>query len=197
MTSESVRSQPAETDDARALRAEVERLRAEVAALTARAEAAEALADHDPLVPVLNRRAFMRELQRVIGASRRYGTTASLLYLDLDGFKSVNDIYGHAAGDAALKWIGELLTAHLRDSDWLGRLGGDEFGVLMLYADEASAKAKAAALTDLIAAGGFTWQGAPVRLGGSFGVRALSDQADGEQWLAEADAAMFVRKRSR
>lgn len=197
MTSESVRSQPAETVDVRALRDEVERLQAEVAALTARAEAAEALADHDPLVPVLNRRAFMRELQRVIGASLRYGTKASLLYLDLDGFKSVNDRFGHPAGDAALKWVGELLANHLRDSDWLGRLGGDEFGVLMLYADEAAAKAKAAALTDLIAAGGFTWEGAPVQLGGSFGVRGLEGQTDSEQWLAEADAAMFVRKRSR
>lgn len=197
MTSDSVRSQPVDADDVRALRAEVERLRAEVAELKVRAEAAEALADHDPLVPVLNRRAFMRELQRVIGASRRYGTKASLLYLDLDGFKSVNDTFGHAAGDAALKWIGELLTNNLRDSDWLGRLGGDEFGVLMLYADEASAKAKAAVLTDLIAAGGFDWNGVPVPLGGSFGVRALVDQTDAEQWLAEADAAMFVRKRSR
>ncbi|NEX93892.1 GGDEF domain-containing protein [Caulobacter sp. 17J65-9] len=197
MTSESVRSQPVDTDDVRALRAEVERLRAEVAELKVRAETAEALADHDPLVPVLNRRAFMRELQRVIGASRRYGTKASLLYLDLDGFKSVNDSFGHPAGDAALKWIGELLTNNLRDSDWLGRLGGDEFGVLMLYADEASAKAKAAVLTHLIAAGGFDWDGVPVPLGGSFGVRALVDQTDAEQWLAEADAAMFVRKRSR
>lgn len=197
MTSDPVRSLPVDATDLRALREEVESLRAQVAELTARAEAAEALADHDPLVPVLNRRAFMRELQRVIGAGRRYGVKAALLYLDLDGFKAVNDTFGHAAGDAALKWIGELLAANLRDSDWLGRLGGDEFGVLMLYADEAAAKAKAAALTDLIAAGGFTWDGAPVRLGGSFGVRALAEQADGEQWLAEADAAMFVRKRIR
>jgi diguanylate cyclase (GGDEF)-like protein len=171
------------TREIEALKAEVERLRL--------------LADYDTLVPVLNRRAFVRELSRTLAFCRRYGASAAVLYLDLDGFKQVNDRFGHPAGDAALVRVAELLVAHVRESDVVARLGGDEFAVLLLQLDAEAAAAKARALAEAIAEEAFSFEGRDFRLGGSFGVRAFDGHAEPEAWLAEADAAMFVRKRTR
>jgi diguanylate cyclase (GGDEF)-like protein len=179
------------------LAAEVERLRAEVEALRARAEAAEAAAEHDVLTPALNRRGFVAALNRTIAYCARYKAEAALLYLDLDGFKGVNDRLGHAAGDAALVHVAGLLASSMRESDVVGRLGGDEFGVLMLNAGAEAARDKARRLAEALEAEPFRWDGDEARLGGSFGVRNWAGQADAETWLAEADAAMWVRKRGR
>jgi diguanylate cyclase (GGDEF)-like protein len=176
--------------------AEIERLRAEVEALRLRAEAAEAAADHDVLTPALNRRGFVAVLERTMAYCKRYEATAVLLYLDLDGFKGVNDSLGHAAGDAALVHVANLLLANSRAADAVGRMGGDEFSLLMLNAGLDEGRDKAAKLNAALAEG-FDWNGTRAPLGGSFGVRAWVDHEDAEVWLAEADAAMWVRKRGR
>ena len=176
--------------------AEIERLRAEVEALRLRAEAAEAAADHDVLTPALNRRGFVAVLERTMAYCKRYEATAVLLYLDLDGFKGVNDSLGHAAGDAALVHVANLLLANSRAADAVGRMGGDEFALLMLNAGLDEGRDKAAKLNAALAEG-FDWNGTRAPLGGSFGVRAWVDHEDAEVWLAEADAAMWVRKRGR
>lgn len=186
-----------DTPDIDAAQAEIARLRAEVAALTARAEAAEAAAEHDVLTPVLNRRGFVAAMTRTMAYCTRYKVPAVLLYLDLDGFKAVNDTLGHAAGDAALVRVAELLVENVRATDAVGRLGGDEFAVLLLNADADAGREKAAGLKAALAAADFRWDGEAATLGGSFGVRAFAGQADVETWLAEADAAMWVRKRGR
>ena len=72
--------------------------------------------------------AFLRSLARIIAYVGRYGAACSLLYFDVDGLKSINDTHGHAAGDAALVHIADLLRSSIRTSDVVGRLGGDEFG---------------------------------------------------------------------
>lgn len=128
---------------------------------------------------------------------RRHGVPAVLLYLDLDGFKGVNDRLGHAAGDAALVRVAELMLSNLRESDAVGRLGGDEFALLMLNAGLDEGRDKARRLAATLESDGFVWEGQQVELGGSFGVRAWADHSDAEVWLAEADAAMWVRKRGR
>jgi diguanylate cyclase (GGDEF)-like protein len=176
---------PASAEEA-ALRAEVEALRSEVRRL-------EALADRDVLTPLLNRRAFIAELNRAIAFCQRYAAPACLLYLDLDGFKGVNDAVGHAAGDEALKRVADLILANVRESDAAARLGGDEFAILLLQAGLDEGQAKAAALSEKIAA----LEVGAGRMGGTFGVRAWEAHAEPEVWLAEADAAMFVRKRGR
>lgn len=185
-----VSSQGPDEDRIAALSREVEALKAEV-------ERLRLLADYDTLAPVLNRRAFVRELSRTIAYCRRYRAAAAVLYLDLDGFKQVNDRFGHPAGDAALVRVAEVLTTQVRESDVVSRLGGDEFAVLLLQVDAEAAAAKALALADAIAQEAFSFEGQDFRLGGSFGVRAFDGHADPEAWLAEADAAMFVRKRGR
>lgn len=183
-------------DDAE-LRAEIARLRAEVTALTERAERAEALADHDVLTPALNRRGFMTVLTRNLAYCRRHGVEAALLYLDLDGFKGINDGMGHAAGDAALIAVAELLLANVRESDAVGRLGGDEFAILLMNAGAEEGREKARRLASDLGTEGFVWAEAQVALGGSFGVRAYAGQTDAEVWLSEADAAMWLRKKAR
>jgi diguanylate cyclase (GGDEF)-like protein len=175
---------------------EAEALRLENALLKAEVERLRALADRDALVPVLNRRAFVRELQRAMAFCKRYGMPSAVLYLDLDGFKAVNDRFGHLAGDAALLRVGELLVENVRESDVVARLGGDEFAVLLHQADLEAARLKAQALSDCIEAEPFIVGGERVPLGGSFGVRVYDGQASAEEWLAEADAQMFVRKRT-
>ncbi|HLI65826.1 MAG TPA: GGDEF domain-containing protein [Caulobacteraceae bacterium] len=175
---------------------EIEELRGEVQRLKARLTEAEGLADQDVLTPVLNRRAFVRELRRVIAFTHRYGGQTSLIYFDLDGFKAVNDRFGHAAGDVALKAVAERLAGAVRESDIVGRLGGDEFGVILVHADRATALAKAAVLATLvedepIASGEWLM---PVRI--SYGVAQLMPGADAEQALTEADAAMYAHKRA-
>jgi diguanylate cyclase (GGDEF)-like protein len=177
------------------LLSEIEELRVEVGRLKARLNEAEDLADRDPLTPLLNRRAFLRELRRVLTFAQRYGGPASLVYFDLDGFKAVNDRLGHAAGDLALKAVAERLAANVRESDIVGRLGGDEFGVILVQADLGAALAKAAHLAAAV-------EGEPVQCGEwlaplkiSFGVRQIDPGLSAEQILADADAAMYQRKR--
>jgi GGDEF domain-containing protein len=88
-------------------------------------------AEHDALTGLANRRVFAAELGRQLARERRYGGESSLLMVDLDGFKEINDTLGHAAGDLVLQAIGYLLAGRVRDTDLVARLGGDEFAVLL------------------------------------------------------------------
>ncbi len=88
-------------------------------------------AEKDPLTDLCNRRKFMENLEREFASCRRYGNPVSLLMMDLDHFKSINDTYGHAAGDHVLKMFARLLVNSIRDVDMPGRIGGEEFAVIM------------------------------------------------------------------
>ena len=178
-------------------RQEVEALRQELAVLKARLGEAEELADADVLTPVLNRRAFVRELNRTIAHAARYGAKACLLYFDLDGFKGVNDRFGHLAGDKALTMVAERLLAHTRKSDVVGRMGGDEFAVILAHTNEAAARTKAARLVAAIQSAPVAFEGQDILVRVSCGVRMIDPAASADQMLAEADAAMFLRKPER
>jgi len=176
---------------------EIDDLRGEVGRLKARLAETEDLADRDALTPLLNRRALIRELGRIRTFALRYGSPASLVYFDLDDLKGVNDRFGHAAGDAVLKAVAERLSAHVRESDLVGRMGGDEFAVILVQADQATAEAKAASLVRAIEAeplhvGDWT---TPIHV--SFGVREIVQDLEPEAIVAEADAAMYAKKRER
>jgi diguanylate cyclase (GGDEF)-like protein len=179
------------------LTAEVEDLRSQVKRLRTRLEEAEAAADADPLTGVKNRRAFVRELKRVCAFAQRYATPASLIYIDVDDLKAINDRLGHAAGDAALRTVAERLSAHVRESDAIGRMGGDEFAVALLQADHATALAKASALVQLIEAAQIGADAEATTIGVSFGVIEIDPEEDAEVVIARADAAMFAMKRAR
>jgi diguanylate cyclase (GGDEF)-like protein len=188
---------PAVTAAVQTLLTEIGDLRGEVGRLKDRLAEVEDLADRDALTPLLNRRALLRELARIRTFAQRYGAPASLVYFDLDDLKGVNDRFGHAAGDAVLKAVAERLSAHVRESDLVGRMGGDEFAVILAQADRATAEAKAAALARALEAEPvkFGDWSAPLHI--SWGVREITQDADPETLVAEADAAMYARKRER
>jgi diguanylate cyclase (GGDEF)-like protein len=179
------------------LMGEIDDLRGEVGRLKGRLAEVEDLADRDALTPLLNRRALLRELARIRTFAQRYGSPASLVYFDLDDLKGVNDRLGHAAGDAALKAVAERLQQHVRESDIVGRMGGDEFAVILAQADRPTAEAKAAALARAIEAEPLKFGDWSAPLHISWGVREITQDAEPEALVAAADQAMYARKRER
>lgn len=147
-------------------------------------------------------REFQRELKRSLAFVTRYGTPAALVYLDLDGFKAINDRHGHAAGDAVLRNVAATLVTHVRASDVVGRLGGDEFAVLMWNIDAARAETKARELEAIVAAScvdfiGVNSSTVELRVGVSSGISVLIAGENFSHILDAADLAMYARKRSR
>ncbi len=179
------------------LAAEVDALREQLMAERARIAELETRVDEDPLTGLLNRRGFMKALGRTLAYARRYKATGALLFLDLDGFKAVNDRHGHAAGDWVLGRVGRLIAGAVRASDVVARVGGDEFVVLLWNLNEAQAIAKARALEALIAESSFEQKGKRYAIGLSAGLTMLSDGDTTEAVLARADTAMYARKRER
>src|SRR3569832_81410 len=110
------------------------------------AETALTLSQTDPLTGLLNRRGFLAEASRRIARRARQPEPASLLYIDLDNFKLVNDVHGHRAGDEALRRFADILRDNSRSGDLVGRLGGDEFVVWLDGMDESVAEERAAAI---------------------------------------------------
>ncbi len=180
-----------------ALRAEIERLKAELVQAEWKIAELEARADIDPLLGILNRRGFARDLTRSLAYVNRYGTDAVLVIIDLDGFKAVNDRNGHAAGDALLVAIASTLRAHVRASDVVARLGGDEFAVLMWHVTEEQALAKAHELEGLIGAVEVVHRGEPLCVGASAGTVRLAGDADAAHIIDTADRAMYARKKGK
>jgi len=179
------------------LAAEVERLAAELQASHTRITELEARIDVDPLTETLNRRGFERELTRSLAYVKRYAVSAALVYLDLDDFKPVNDRHGHAAGDAVLKAIAATLVRHVRASDVVARIGGDEFVVLLWNVTDADAAAKASALEAAVYATPVRWGASTLVVGASAGLSIIGPLDTSAEVLARADAAMYARKMER
>src|SRR5690349_2987928 len=188
---------PEEFPPAASLLAENERLKRELALARARIGELEARADVDPLLDILNRRGFERELKRALAHIKRYGTEAALMFVDLDAFKEVNDRYGHGAGDALLKAVARELVSHVRASDVVGRLGGDEFGVLIWHAGEDQALAKARELESLIARVVIIHGKARIEAAASVGMALLVAATSPDDMIGAADHAMYARKQER
>jgi diguanylate cyclase (GGDEF)-like protein len=179
------------------LAAEVERLAAQLAQSRAKVSDLEAKIETDPLTELLNRRGFERELKRSLAYLKRYGGSAALLFIDLDGFKPVNDRHGHAAGDAVLKAVAAALIRNVRASDVVARHGGDEFVVLLWNVTASAAAAKAVALEKAIEAVPARVGAATLHVGASVGVALIDGSETPADLVARADAAMYARKRQR
>ena len=173
------------------------RLRTELAAARKHIAELEASANTDFLLDIPNRRGFERELDRAVAYIKRYQASAALIVLDVDRLKPINDAFGHAAGDEVLKSIAATLTRQVRASDMVGRLGGDEFGVLLWNLSETDMRVKAAALEQAIDGLSFVFGGQRVTAGASAGVAILGPHAQAGRALEEADRAMYVRKAQR
>lgn len=178
------------------LMSEVDALKAELNQARERVHELETMADEDPLLPMLNRRGFVRELERALAYMKRHGTTDSLIYCDLNEFKAINDTHGHAAGDAALRRVAELLIQQLRRSDIVGRLGGDEFAIVLRQADASAAERKAAQLAERLATDSFVHQGVSLELGMTAGATQLEPDDTVQSALDRADRLMYARKQA-
>lgn len=173
---------------------EVDRLTRDLSEMKHRVSELETFADQDELLPVLNRRAFVRELSRLQSFGERYDLKASLLYLDLNKFKSVNDTHGHAAGDKVLNAFVVALKKNLRDSDLIGRLGGDEFGIVLPNATLKDARLKAGSLAQAIENMKVPYEGKVLKVTVAVGACVLTNEVGIEDALATADRDMFDAK---
>jgi diguanylate cyclase (GGDEF)-like protein len=156
----------------------------------------ERLARIDPLTELLNRRSFFAEAERELAWVRRTGEPVAMILFDLDGFKVVNDTWGHAAGDAALVAVADLLRAERRANDAIARLGGEEFALVVRGADVAAGTIAAERLRAGVAGLRVHHDGATFSITASFGVAQMhaTDERPDEA-VRRADAAMYGAKR--
>lgn len=173
---------------------EISRLRATVARLEQRIEDLDQLAHNDALVPLLNRRGFVRQLEKMIDRATRYGDTGAMLFIDVDGLKLLNDSFGHHAGDAALCHVAELLRSDVRQSDCVARFGGDEFAVLLERTDQQQAEDTAQRLAERIAGGHFAHGGVVIPLSAAIGIAMIHPGDEAEAVIIRADQAMYEVK---
>jgi diguanylate cyclase (GGDEF)-like protein len=157
---------------------------------------AERRAETDPLTGVLNRRSLVERLEAVCARARARGLAVAVLFIDLDHFKDINDTFGHAAGDACLAAIIGPMQTELRQSDVIGRYGGEEFVVILSSADAAAAHPVAQRILERVRGVRVEGFGKPIELTCSIGVAASDTRGEwGEQLIKQADAAVYVAKR--
>ncbi len=150
-------------------------------------------ADHDGLTSLLNRRAFERELDAVVSGILSH-KEHFLLYMDLDNFKDINDAAGHAAGDQALLDVVQFFVETASDDDVLGRMGGDEFCLLLVDSSTESARRSAEKIRNEVASYRLPWGTSYYTLGVSVGVASSESVADGQALIRLADAACYASK---
>jgi diguanylate cyclase (GGDEF)-like protein len=158
------------------------------------AEIAQERAMTDALTGLLNRYGLQRVLAHEYAEARRYARSLSCLMIDLDNFKTINDTFGHATGDAALKQVGTILTDVVRRSDMVSRYGGDEFLVLLPETDLEGAEALAEKVLALAARQEFGDTRPRFQLTLSIGAATLSEEESGNDMIARADMALYEAK---
>ena len=175
---------------------EVDGLKRQLETTNQRLREMEDLADMDPLLPIRNRRAFVRELQRMMSFAERYGTPSTVMFVDMNDMKKINDEYGHDVGDQALFHVAQTISDNIRGTDVVGRLGGDEFGVILAQADEAIGSEKAAMLANTLTTTPLDLEDGTqigIRLAyGTYTFRSVEEPADA---LEKADKAMYAHKK--
>ena len=148
----------------------------------------------DPLTGVANRGGFDKRFEEELARSHRIGFPLSLLLVDIDKFKFVNDTFGHKAGDRVLQTIAKLMAGRLRDTDFIARYGGDEFVILLPGTDDENAKAVAQGFCDAVKRCGFHSRGQSVDVTLSIGIAQLQEGDNSETFFERADLAMYEVK---
>ncbi len=165
-----------------------------LAAQAARIAELQNLSITDPLTGLLNRRGFDEALHRCLANASRHGEQGLIAYLDLDGFKSINDGLGHAAGDAALRHVAFLLRSTVRATDYVARMGGDEFAILLTRAAPSSARPIVQKLKDCLNDSAVEINGRAVKLRASVGTATYRRDTTAQALVALADEAMYREK---
>jgi diguanylate cyclase (GGDEF)-like protein len=168
---------------------------AHVHELTEKQQALDRLASHDSLTGLANRRQFLERLEQALARARRHTGGFALLFIDLNGFKDVNDRHGHAAGDTVLCAVARRLTDRVRETDTVARLGGDEFVILLDAAHDDAALARLAHDLRHALQQPVDHHGRHLHIGASVGIsRHPHDGDDADALIAAADAAMYRAK---
>lgn len=154
---------------------------------------------HDPLTGLLNRRAFEGALQREFSRSKRHGSALSMIYLDLDSFKQINDIYGHDIGDIALMHVANALVAHSREEDIVSRLAGDEFAILLPETQKNEADAIMMRIEQYLNKYPVEFRGKALTVSISFGVSSSDDShiLTHDNLVKKADERLYEVKKKR
>lgn len=152
--------------------------------------------ERDALTGLLNRGAFEAKLRRQLSLAQAEGNSLSLVVADIDHFKQVNDIFGHQAGDSAIRHFAELIASQIRDTDVAGRIGGEEFCVLVWDCEEDAAHRLAERIRQTLAASPIEGLRADLRLTASFGVAGWQTYERYVQLFARADAALYAAKQA-
>jgi diguanylate cyclase (GGDEF)-like protein len=177
-----------------AVAAEAER---RIAAQARRIAELEALSYTDELTGLFNRRGLWEAAERALAAAQRHKETGGLAYLDLDGFKSINDRFGHEAGDTMLRAAAHAIHGQIRSTDAAARLGGDEFAILFTNGDPAALRAKAERVRIVLMNTNVDLGTAKVQIRASLGFAQYRPGVTRDKLLAAADAAMYADKRKR
>ncbi len=152
-------------------------------------------ASHDALTGLANRSSFIRRMEELVRSSRQDGAEHQFMFIDLDHFKTVNDTGGHAAGDALLKRVAQVLRAALGHNGIVARLGGDEFAAILIAADAAAAKDVAEAIIAAIRALDFRWNGQSHAIGASIGLAPIgAGSGEADEIIVRADVACYAAK---
>jgi diguanylate cyclase (GGDEF)-like protein len=157
----------------------------------------ETLLQTDEMTGLLNRRGLEAAGKRELANAARHRETGVLALIDLDGFKLVNDKYGHAAGDAALRLVGNILKEHIRATDYAARLAGDEFAVLWVRALPLALDQRLRNLKRALNAAVLNWNGKPIAIKASAGTAGYDETTSFDDLMARADKAMYRQKRMR
>jgi|YNPNPStandDraft_1061719.scaffolds.fasta_scaffold23922_1 diguanylate cyclase (GGDEF)-like protein len=164
--------------------------------LRAAAQGLQALSATDELTGLYNRRHLMGRVNEALAEHLRHGIPVSLLIFDIDRFKSVNDTYGHVAGDDLLRELAEVLRPNIRQEDVMARYGGEEFVLLLPATPVESAMVMAERIRELVALHEFDCDGNPLHVTVSIGAAGLPGDAvrTGEEFIAMADKRLYVAK---
>jgi diguanylate cyclase (GGDEF)-like protein len=157
----------------------------------------ERLLETDELTGLLNRRGFEAAARRTLAGATRYRETGVLALIDLDGFKRVNDDHGHAAGDAALRLVGNILSENVRATDYAARLSGDEFAILWVRAVPSALPQRIRTLKTKLDNAVLDWGDTRIALKASVGTASYDNIASLEDLMRRADTAMYGQKRLR
>ncbi|MBI1262296.1 MAG: diguanylate cyclase [Rhizobiales bacterium] len=163
--------------------------------LNARVSQLESLSQTDELTGLLNRRGFNHILERNLLSANRYEETGLLAYIDLDGFKSINDLHGHSTGDEVLRSVGRLLKKSIRATDYAARIGGDEFAILFVRADHMRARERAKELTKAVNKLTLEHPDGRIAIHASLGIATYDGDTDQQALIERADRAMYLNKK--
>jgi diguanylate cyclase (GGDEF)-like protein len=168
---------------------------ARILELNARIRQLEMLTQTDELTGLLNRRGFDDVIRRNLSSAARYDETGLLAYIDLNGFKTINDRYGHMTGDAVLRAVGTHLKKNIRTTDYAARLGGDEFAILFVRASHKPARERAKDLVRGISKLEITCKSKKIAITASLGLATYKGDTEAESLIEQADRAMYADKK--